>query len=135
MTSAMLHYTVKHYSEKANKCLQRAIFQYFQMSDIYEFPNDPEEQEEAKKEEAETLALSSSWIGIANSTKHPLKVETFVEYARVTETAGARKHFERNENNCVKKLFFQVGLLGVPLGLKSLASIQNFRFDSLSFMK
>ena len=56
------------------------------MSDIYEFPNDPEEQEEAKKEEAETLAL-------------------FVDYARVPETAGARKHFERNENNYVMNFF------------------------------
>ena len=75
------------------------------MSDFYEFPNDPEEQEEAKKEEAETLALTSSWIGIANSTKHPLKVKTSMDYARVTETAGARKHFERNENNCVMNFF------------------------------
>ena len=66
------------------------------MSDIYEFPNDPEEQEEAKKEEAETLALTSSWIGIANSTKHPLKVKAVIDYARVTETAGAHKHFERS---------------------------------------
>ena len=104
------------------------------MSDIYEFPNDPEEQEEAKKEEAETLGLTSSWIGIANSTKHPLKVKTFVDYARVAETAGVRKHFERHEDDYVMN-FFQDGLLGVPLGLKSLASIQNFRFDSLSFMK
>ena len=39
-----------------------------QMSDIYEFPNDPEEQEEAKKEEDETLALTSSFISNWNDS-------------------------------------------------------------------
>ena len=39
-----------------------------QMSAIYQFANDPEEQEEAKKEEDETLALTSSFISNWNDS-------------------------------------------------------------------
>ena len=57
----------------------------FQMSDRYEFPNDPEDEKAANKEEAETLSARSSWIGVANSTQHSLKVKTFFKHA---ETGG-----------------------------------------------
>ena len=57
----------------------------FQMSDRYEFPNDPEDAKAANKEETETLSARSSWIGVANSTQHGLKVKTYFKHA---ETQG-----------------------------------------------
>ena len=51
------------------------------MSDGYEFPNHPVDERFPSKEEKSDRA----WIGIANSTKHNLKVRT--EIGRDT-TAG-----------------------------------------------
>ena len=44
------------------------------MSDKYEFPNHPADERYPDKEEKSDTA----WIGIANSTKHNLKVRTEV---------------------------------------------------------
>ena len=43
----------------------------FQVSEIYEFPNHPADEKLGKKEGGDR-----AWIGIANSTKHNLKVKT-----------------------------------------------------------
>ena len=63
-----------------------SIWYYFQMSDIYRYPNDPEDEKAAIKAETETLSARSSWIGVANSTQHCLKVKT--KYASETWTDG-----------------------------------------------
>ena len=52
------------------------------MSDIQEFSNDSEDKRAAEEEEGKTLAASDSWIGLANSTPHRLKVKTYSEYVR-----------------------------------------------------
>ena len=58
------------------------------MSDIQEFSNDSEDERAAGEEEGKTLAASDSWIGLANSTPHRLKVKTYSEYVRELETKG-----------------------------------------------
>ena len=58
------------------------------MSDIHEFSNDSEDERAAEDEEGKTLAASDSWIGLANSTPHRLKVKTYSEYVREVETMG-----------------------------------------------
>ena len=65
----------------------------FQMSDRYEFPNDPEDEKAANKEETETLSSRSSWIGVANSTQHGLKVKTFFKHAE-TEGEGSIENWK-----------------------------------------
>ena len=45
----------------------------------YEFPNDSEDERAATEEEKTTLAARDTWIGLANSTTHHLKVATFNE--------------------------------------------------------
>ena len=60
----------------------------FQMSDIYEFPNDSGDERASNMEEKETLAARGSWFGVANSTKHRLKVKASIEYVRKTEAGG-----------------------------------------------
>ena len=57
-------------------------------SELYEFANDSEDERAAKEEEKTTLAAQDSWIGLANSTKHQLKVATFTEYVREQQTGG-----------------------------------------------
>ena len=64
------------------------ILHTFQMSDTQEFSNDSEDEQAAKEEEGKTLAASDSWIGLANSTPHRLKVKTYSEYVREVETKG-----------------------------------------------
>ena len=56
------------------------------MSELFEFPNDSEDERAADKEE--TLAARDTWIGIANSTTHHLKVATFNEYVREKQSGG-----------------------------------------------
>ena len=62
------------------------------MSDIQEFSNDSEDERAAEEEEGKTLAASDSWIGLANSTPHRLKVKTYSEYVREVETKGEDCH-------------------------------------------
>ena len=57
----------------------------FQMTDIQEFSNDSEDE---RGEEGKALAASDSWIGLANSTPHRLKVKTYSECVREVETKG-----------------------------------------------
>ena len=57
------------------------------MSDIHEFSNDSEDERAAEDEEGKTLAASDSWIGLANSTPHRLKVKTYSEYVRDAEAS------------------------------------------------
>ena len=57
-------------------------------SEPYEFCNDSEDEGAAKEEEKTSLAAQDSWIGLANSTKHQLKVATFTEYVKETQTGG-----------------------------------------------
>ena len=52
------------------------------------FDNDSEDERAAKEEETTTLAARDSWIGVANSTSHPLKVAAFTEYVREMQTGG-----------------------------------------------
>ena len=66
------------------------ILYTFQMSDIQEFSNDSEDERAAEEEEGKTLAASDSWIGLANSTPHRLKVKTYSEYVREVETKGEK---------------------------------------------
>ena len=61
------------------------------MSDIHEFSNDSEDERAAEDEEGKTLAASDSWIGLANSTPHQLKVKTYSEYVRELETKGEER--------------------------------------------
>ena len=61
------------------------------MSDIQEFSNDSEDERAAEEEEGKTLAASDSWIGLANSTPHRLKVKTYSEYVREVETKGEER--------------------------------------------
>ena len=61
------------------------------MSDIHEFSNDSEDKRAAEDEEGKTLAASDSWIGLANSTPHRLKVKTYSEYVRELETKGEER--------------------------------------------
>ena len=68
------------------------ILYTFQMSDIHEFSNDSEDERAAEEEEGKTLAASDSWIGLANSTPHRLKVKTYSEYVREVETKGEDCH-------------------------------------------
>ena len=63
------------------------ILYTFQMSDIHEFSNDSEDKRAAEDEEGKTLAASDSWIGLANSTPHRLKVKTYSEYVRDAEAS------------------------------------------------
>ena len=67
------------------------ILYTFQMSDIHEFSNDSEDERAAEDEEGKTLAASDSWIGLANSTPHRLKVKTYSEYVRELETKGEER--------------------------------------------
>ena len=53
-----------------------------------EFPNDSEDERAGKEEEESTLAARDSWIGLANSTSHHLKVATFTEYVREKQSGG-----------------------------------------------
>ena len=52
------------------------------MSEQYEYPNDSEDERAANEEEENKLAARDTWIGLANSTTHHLKVEAFNEYVR-----------------------------------------------------
>ena len=61
------------------------------MTDIQEFSNDSEDERAAEDEEGKTLAASDSWIGLANSTPHRLKVKTYSEYVRELETKGEER--------------------------------------------
>ena len=61
----------------------------FQMTDIQEFSNDSEDE---WGEEGKALAASDSWIGLANSTPHRLKVKTYSEYVKEMETKGEDCH-------------------------------------------
>ena len=63
------------------------------MSDIQDFSNDSEDERAAEEEEGKTLAASDSWIGLANSTPHRLKVKTYSEYVREVETKGEEERF------------------------------------------
>ena len=60
------------------------------------FPEDeyPSEEtvgsSEEENEEDVYLAADSAWFGIANSTKHKFKVETYNERARQTDVGGSR---------------------------------------------
>ena len=53
-----------------------------------EFPNDSEDERAGKEEEESSLAARDSWIGLANSTSHHLKVATFTEYVREKQSGG-----------------------------------------------
>ena len=54
----------------------------------FDFPNDSEDERAGKEEEESTLAARDSWIGLANSTSHHLKVATFTEYVREKQSGG-----------------------------------------------
>ena len=58
------------------------------MSEPFEFPNDSEDERAANEEEENKLAARDTWIGLANSTTHHLKVATFNEYVREKQSGG-----------------------------------------------
>ena len=57
----------------------------------YEYPSEETiGSSEEENEEDVSLAADSAWFGIANSTKHKFKVETYNERARQTDTGGTK---------------------------------------------
>jgi len=75
------------------------------MSEPFDFPNDSEDERGANEEEENTLAARDTWFGLANSTTHHLKVETFNEYVREKQSGG-------------KSAEASVGVEGVPASLQ-----------------